>query len=69
MFIARVKPEIELVNEKSAWEFYGHGKWNRGDVHSAEPIISWGNRTGVTTMPFNHAFKALFHYLGPTSQR
>ena len=59
VFMARVKPQIEVVNEKSAWEFFGRGAWHRGDVHLAEPIISWGNRTGVTTMSLA-AFKAGF---------
>ncbi|CAK9026882.1 unnamed protein product [Durusdinium trenchii] len=60
IYLARVKPEIALVNEKSAWEFYGDGTWHRGDVAAAKALISWGNRTGVTTMTYIEKVKRYF---------
>ena len=35
---------------RSSWDFYGAQSWHKGDVAKAEPLISWANRTGVTTM-------------------
>jgi len=58
VYMARVTPSIEAVEDQSQWEFYaGSGKWSRGQVGDAKPLLSWGNRTGVTTMTYIPAVK------------
>merc|ERR1712110_1216292 len=53
VYMARVTPSVEAVADQSQWEFYaGSGKWSRGEVGDAKPLLSWGNRTGVTTMTY-----------------
>jgi len=58
VYMARVVPSIAAVQDRAQWEFYsGDGKWTRGDVSKARPLLSWGNRTGVTTMTYIPAVK------------
>ncbi|CAK0876915.1 unnamed protein product [Prorocentrum cordatum] len=58
VYIARVAPTVEAVEDRAQWEFYaGDGKWVAGDVQQARPLLSWGNRTGVTTMTYIPAVK------------
>jgi len=57
VYMARVKPTVHDVNDRSRWEFYagegkGDHKWARGDVSKARPLLTWGNTTGVTTMTY-----------------
>merc|ERR1711904_73945 len=53
IYMARVEPTTEAVNDRQQWEFYGgNAKWVKGDVSQAVPLISWPNRTGVTTMTY-----------------
>lgn len=40
----------QRFSPRSSWDFYGAQSWHKGDVAKAEPLISWANRTGVTTM-------------------
>mmetsp|Transcript_14202 Transcript_14202/g.31471 ORF Transcript_14202/g.31471 Transcript_14202/m.31471 type:complete len:179 (-) Transcript_14202:80-616(-) len=42
---------------RSSWDFYGAQSWHKGDVAKAEPLISWANRTGVTTMTYIETVK------------
>ncbi|CAL1137136.1 unnamed protein product [Cladocopium goreaui] len=57
IYLARVRPEIQAVNDRSSWDFYGAQSWHKGDVAKAEPLISWANRTGVTTMTYIETVK------------
>mmetsp|Transcript_88696 Transcript_88696/g.286580 ORF Transcript_88696/g.286580 Transcript_88696/m.286580 type:complete len:333 (-) Transcript_88696:248-1246(-) len=58
VYMARVAPSADAVNDRSAWEFYaGHGEWSRNGVSAAQSLISWGNRTGVTTITYVPAVK------------
>ncbi len=52
--LARVPPTAEAVADRSAWEFWSgpSAGWTKGDVGKAAPIVSWGNKTGVTTMTY-----------------
>lgn len=53
VYLARVEPSIAAVQNRSRWEFFaGGGRWVRGEVAGARPLLSWPNRTGVTTMTF-----------------
>lgn len=58
VYMARVVPKVEAVEDREQWEFFaGDKKWVRGDVTQARPLISWANRTGVTTMTYIPAVK------------
>merc|ERR1711920_1092934 len=49
---------VEAVGDRKEWEFYaGNGTWVKGDVTQARPLVSWGNRTGVTTMSYIPAIR------------
>jgi hypothetical protein len=57
VYMARVVPTAENINDGSKWEFYagGHGasaEWVTGDVSQAKPLIEWTNHTGCTTMTY-----------------
>ncbi|CAE7752877.1 unnamed protein product, partial [Symbiodinium necroappetens] len=58
VYLARGRPDVERINDAAAWEFYaGNGSWSPGDVSRAKPLVSWGNRTGVTTITYIPAVK------------
>eukprot|EP00439_Symbiodinium_sp_Y106_P040086 s1056_g4.t3 len=58
VYLARGRPDVERINDAAAWEFYaGNGSWSLGDVSRAKPLLSWGNRTGVTTITYIPAVK------------
>ncbi|CAE7214229.1 unnamed protein product [Symbiodinium natans] len=57
VYLARVSPSVDSINDLASWEFYGNGSWHPGDVARAAPLVSWGNRTGVTTMTYIPAVK------------
>lgn len=48
--ITMLHHHLPMTGTRSAWEFATASGWHRGDVRLAEPIVSWGNRTGVSTM-------------------
>jgi hypothetical protein len=65
IYMARVTPTIDAINDRAQWEFYagGHGdqaKWVHGDVKQAVPMVEWTNHTGGSTMTF---FKPLNKYV------
>ncbi|CAE7243274.1 unnamed protein product [Symbiodinium sp. CCMP2592] len=58
VYLARGRPDVERINDAAAWEFYaGNGSWSPGDASRAKPLVSWGNRTGVTTITYIPAVK------------
>lgn len=62
VYMARVIPTVENINDGSKWEFYagGHGSsalWVTGDVSQAKPLVEWTNHTGSTTMSYFAAIK------------
>lgn len=62
VYMARVVPTPEAMSDGQQWEFYagGHGsnaRWLRGNVSQAQPLISWENHTGVSTMSYHPALK------------
>ena len=65
IYMARVTPTIDAINDRAQWEFYagGHGdgaKWVHGDVNQAVPMVEWTNHTGGSTMTY---FKPLNKYV------
>ncbi|MGA2593761.1 MAG: hypothetical protein ABSH32_27990, partial [Bryobacteraceae bacterium] len=58
IYLARVKPSIETINLRSAYEFYGGSSaggnpiWVR-DLARAEPLFEWNNRCGCVTATYN----------------
>lgn len=62
VFLLRVKPSPETINDASQYEFYA-GQDAKGDVvwsrHLAEskPLIDWNNRCGCVTMTYNAPLK------------
>ena len=62
IYLARVKPSILTINDRSAYEFYGGrsqgGKpiWVR-DLARTEPLFEWNNRCGCVTATYNPALR------------
>jgi len=54
VYLARIHPSIETINDGSQWEFFtgDEEEWVRGNVSRAEPLFVWLNRTGCVTMTF-----------------
>jgi len=57
VYLARVLPEAEAIQDRRRWQFYagGHGsaaRWVEGDVTKAVPLVTWRNHTGVVTMTY-----------------
>lgn len=57
VYMARVTPTVEAINDKSQWEFYAGGtgsnaKWVQGDISAAVPLVKWDDHTGVVTMTY-----------------
>eukprot|EP00929_Paragymnodinium_shiwhaense_P100045 TRINITY_DN62068_c0_g1_i1.p1 TRINITY_DN62068_c0_g1~~TRINITY_DN62068_c0_g1_i1.p1 ORF type:complete len:496 (-),score=18.09 TRINITY_DN62068_c0_g1_i1:40-1527(-) len=58
VYLARVRPTIEDVQNASQWQFFagravdGNDLWAKGRVADAKPVVSWANKTGVTTMTY-----------------
>jgi len=57
VYLARVDPTVEAVNNLSRWEFYAGGDrddplWITGEVEAAQPLFTWPNHTGVVTMTY-----------------
>ena len=48
IYLARVEPGVENVNNGSAYEFWSGAQagWTKGDVTKASPLFTWANRTG-----------------------
>ena len=66
VYLARVTPTVEAINDVAQWEFFGGkvGQWNgtddlwvKGNVRQAKPILTWHAHTGVTTMTWVPALK------------
>ena len=58
----RAKPDPETINDRTSWEFFGgHGPDGTAtwvpEVVMANPLFTWLNRTGVTTMTWIPALR------------
>ena len=62
IYLARVKPSIQTINDRSAYEFYGGRSqgskpiWVR-DLARTEPLFEWNNRCGCVTATYNPALR------------
>ena len=62
VYMARVNPTVQDIADRTKWEFYGGGSgdsatWITGDVSKAQPLVTWNNHTGTTTMTYFPALK------------
>lgn len=57
VFLARVKPSLATINDRSAYEFFaghdasGRPTWSR-DFRAIQPLISWPGRLGCVTATY-----------------
>ena len=62
IYLLRVKPSIENINDISKWEFYG-GKDTQGNViwtsdfKDIQPLLEWNNNMGCVTVTYNAPLK------------
>ena len=62
VYLVRVKPAIETINDPSAYEFFcGHDEagtpiWS-ADFDSIQPLIDWNNNCGCVTVTYNAELK------------
>jgi hypothetical protein len=68
VYLARVDPLIETINNGSAYEFYaggsgGNASWVNG-ISNAQPLFTWENHTGVVTMSYHPALQKYIMVVG-----
>ena len=62
IYLARVKPSLQTINDRASWEYYGgpakSGRpvWVR-DFAKIRPLFEWNNRTGCVTVTYNAPLK------------
>ena len=62
IYMIRVTPSIENINDKSKYEFFGgHDQngdpiWTR-DFNKIKPLVNWNNNCGCVTMTYNPPLK------------
>lgn len=62
IYLARVKPSIQTINDRAAYEFYGGRSqggrpiWVR-DLARTKPLFEWNNRCGCVTATYNPALR------------
>jgi hypothetical protein len=62
IFMARVKPSIQNMNNRAAYEFFGgldaqgHAIWTH-DFTKIRPLIDWNNNCGCVTMTYDAPLK------------
>ena len=56
IYIARVTPSIENVNDMSKWEFFDGSGWTN-DFSKTKPIAAWRDHMGCVTMTYNAPLK------------
>lgn len=65
IYLIRVAPSIENMNDKSAYEFYcgrdanGKALWSK-DFSKIKPIFEWNNHCGCVTITYNPFLKKYF---------
>ena len=65
IYLIRVTPSPETVNDPAAYEFYagrdpaGHPVWT-GDFRQIEPLLEWQNNMGCVTVTYNAPLKRYF---------
>jgi hypothetical protein len=62
IYLARVKPSLQTMNDRASWEYYGGASkagrpvWVR-DFAKIRPLFEWNNRTGCVTITYNAPLK------------
>ena len=62
IYLARVKPSVRTIDDRSAYEFYGGRSqggqplWVR-DLERTQPLFEWNNRCGCVTATYNPALR------------
>ena len=57
VYLARVTPSPETINDRNAWEFYaGGGVWTR-DFRKTRPLVDWNNNCGNVSITYNPGLK------------
>ena len=65
IYLLRVKPSIETMNDASKYEYFGgydqKGKaiWTK-DFQSIKPMVEWNNNCGCVTITYNERLKRYF---------
>jgi len=65
IYLIRVTPDIDNMNDSSAYEFFagydynGRAKWT-GDFGNIKPMLEWNNNMGCVTMTYNSVLKKYF---------
>jgi hypothetical protein len=56
IYMARVKPAIETMNDAAQYEFFAGSGWRRG-LAKARPVAEWNNNMGCVTVTYNAPLK------------
>ena len=56
IYLLRVTPSIENMNDASKYEFFDGGEWTR-DFSKIKPIAAWRDHMGCVTMTYNAPLK------------
>jgi hypothetical protein len=60
VYLLRVTPSVENINDASKWEFYagkdvaGNALWTN-DFSQSKPLLEWNNNMGCVTVTYNAA--------------
>lgn len=71
VYLTRVKPSPETINDRNAYEYYagerdGRPRWSR-DLAGIRPLISWPGRLGSVTITYNAALKTHLMFVSSPS--
>lgn len=56
IFIARVQPSPETINDRKAWQFWDGKGWT-GDFARIRPLLDWNNHMGNVSITYNAPLK------------
>ena len=56
IFLSRVKPSPETINDRKAWQFFDGKSWT-GDFTRIRPLLDWNNHLGNVSITYNAPLK------------
>ena len=56
VYMARVLPSKEHINNAASWQFWNNASWVSG-VQNAQPVVRWDRNMGVVTASYHPAIK------------
>jgi len=63
IYLLRVQPSAENINDRSKYEFYaGRAGWTR-DFSKIEPLVDWNNNCGNVSMTYNAPLKKYLMFI------